>query len=194
MRILGGTSKGRKLLTPKGAETRPALARVRNSLFNILGDRLIDKYVLDLFAGTGSLGLEALSRGAKSCLFVDNNQKCLEAINQNIEIMGFKSCASTVLFNGFQVVPYLMNQSLCFDMVFVSPPYRFFADSRLKHKLLTCLEEFVRYSLLAPAGLIIMEHRRRQIQATDFNLLAEIDHRSYGQTELAFLQKKAKND
>jgi 16S rRNA (guanine(966)-N(2))-methyltransferase RsmD len=187
MRILGGSSKGRELAVPKGVATRPALARIRNSLFNILGPVIIGKRVLDLFAGTGSLGLEALSRGAGFCCFVDNSRKCLAMINQNIRDLGFVDCTSVVLFNGFKIVQYLMDKSLTFDIVFVTPPYSFFAEARLKRRLINSLEELARRKFLYPEGLIIMEHRYGQIKDNEFGLLRPTDRRSYGQTELTFL-------
>ncbi len=190
MRILGGTYKGRKLFTPQGVPTRPALARVRNSLFNILNNRLGNKHILDLFAGTGSLGFEALSQGAKFCLFIENNRKCCQSINENIEMLKLTDRASTALRNVFQIASYLIDKSLCFDVIFVTPPYEFFKDRRLKNKLINCLGELVSYSLLKPTGLIIIEYRQYQIQASEFKLLTQVDHRSYGQTELSFLQPK----
>jgi 16S rRNA (guanine966-N2)-methyltransferase len=187
MKIVGGTSKGRYLITPKGVDTRPALARVRNSLFNILAPRLPGQRVLDLFAGTGSLGLEALSRDIQSCLFVENNRVCVEAINQNIKLMKLEAQASVVLIDVFKIVPYLIDRQLVFDMIFVAPPYPFFREKRLKAKLIALLEELVTQNCLAPDGLLIMEHRRREMSPEELTNLKQVDHRNYGQTELMFL-------
>ncbi|MEK7449240.1 MAG: 16S rRNA (guanine(966)-N(2))-methyltransferase RsmD [Planctomycetota bacterium] len=188
IQILGGSARGRRLASPDGLATRPALARLRNSLFNILGQTVNGQKVLDLFAGTGSLGLEALSRGADFCLFVEYNKKCLEIIKQNIANLQFQSGALAVWLDGLKIIPYALEQNYCFDLVFIDPPYRMLDDRILKEKLINVLEEMGRQSVLKPAGRIIVEHRRGQIKPADFVNLTSYDYREYGQTVLTFLR------
>lgn len=191
IKILGGSAKGTILYSPKGTDTRPALARLRNSLFNILGESIIDKDVLDLFAGTGSLGLEALSRGARSGLFVESDKRCFQAIRKNIEKLRFQREASVIFLNAFQIVPFAQEKDVKFDIVFVAPPYRFFDDEKLYTRLFNLLDEMTEKGILLTEGLIIIEHRPGQVSAESFESLVLKKSRSYGQTVLSFFVRRA---
>jgi 16S rRNA (guanine966-N2)-methyltransferase len=126
MRIIGGQYRGRKLLSPPHGETRPTSDRTRETIFNILmnnphfGSRvLIDKTVLDVFAGTGALGLEALSRGAKSATFIEKNRETLSVLRTNLQAFGLPS--SGIVGKDIRALP--PNLQPPFDLVFVDPPY-----------------------------------------------------------------------
>ena len=115
MKLTGGEAAGAKLFGLKGRDTRPAQARVRNSLFNILQHAIPEARVLDLFAGTGSVGLEALSRGAASCLFVDQSRECIDVIRRNLEKLRWLDRARLVQGSVFRLDTYLQGPEAVFD-------------------------------------------------------------------------------
>ncbi|MBI4712788.1 MAG: 16S rRNA (guanine(966)-N(2))-methyltransferase RsmD [Planctomycetes bacterium] len=190
MKILGGLVKGFKLESPACADVRPALARVRTSLFNIILPRLPGAGVLDLFAGTGSLGLESLSRGAEACLLIENDRQCYEAIKKNIAKTKFDKQTTLVLLDAFQIVSYLDGQGEAgqFDVIFIAPPYAFYKDEHLKDKLFGLMDEIVDKGRLAKDGIMIVEYRL-PMKWPDSKKYLVYDTREYGQTALAFLSK-----
>ncbi|UCG38165.1 MAG: 16S rRNA (guanine(966)-N(2))-methyltransferase RsmD [bacterium] len=122
MRIIAGTAKGRRLRCPRGSRTRPTSDRVRESIFSIIGSRVEGARVLDLYAGTGAMGLEALSRGASLSVFVEKDQTALRHIRENITGCGFEGVSRIVRS---PVLPFLKGQETLdpFDLVFLDPPY-----------------------------------------------------------------------
>ena len=125
MRVIAGSAKGRRLVVPAGAATRPATDRLRESIFGTLGDRCIDATVLDLFAGSGALGIEALSRGGMHATFVERDAAAIAALRRNAETSGFGD-RSTIARG--DVASYLRLATGSFDLVFCDPPY---ADAEL---------------------------------------------------------------
>src|SRR6185295_15133990 len=123
-RLTGGTAKGRRLFSVPGMDVRPALARMRISVFEILRPRLEGASVVDLFAGTGSLGLESLSRGAARALFYDVDRRSLEAVEKNLERLGFGGKGQVVFGSAFDAADRLEPA----DLVFVDPPYDFYVE------------------------------------------------------------------
>ncbi len=120
MRVVSGSARGRKLVSPEGLDVRPTTDKVKESMFNIIQFELEGSSVLDLFAGSGQLGIEALSRGAASAVFVDSSKKSLETVKSNLESTGFKPLAKTVNSDAFS---FLSSCSALFDIVFLDPPY-----------------------------------------------------------------------
>ena len=120
MRIISGSARGRRLVSPEGFDVRPTTDKVKESMFNIIQFELDGAAVLDLFAGTGQLGIEALSRGAEKAVFVDASKKSLETVRKNIALAGFSSSAETVQGDAFA---YLAAAKEQFDIVFLDPPY-----------------------------------------------------------------------
>ena len=120
MRIISGSARGRKLFSPEGMDVRPTTDKVKESLFNIIQFELSGAAVLDLFAGTGQLGLEALSRGAAKAVFVDSSGKSLAVVKKNAELCGFSDNARLVRSDAFS---YLSRAEERFDIVFLDPPY-----------------------------------------------------------------------
>lgn len=182
MRITGGTAKGRKLCSPKGAKDsiRPTSDRVREALFSILGERVMSARVLDLFAGTGSLGLESLSRGAASAVFVDQSPQALELIRTNLY-----HCFNTVQPElvhldlsrsiGFTSLAKRMAPGRQFDLIFLDPPY----EKKLAELALTMVETT---SLVAPGGVVIAEERWKVVLPDMAGGLRLFLHRRYGET------------
>lgn len=182
MRISGGTAKGRKICSPKGAKDsiRPTSDRVREALFSILGEKVRGARVLDLFAGTGSLGLEALSRGAASALFVDLSPQALELIRTNLhhcfdtgqaELFRLDLGRST----GFTTLARRLTPGSRFDLVFLDPPY----EKKLAEQALTMVET---NALVAPGGIVIAEERWKVVLPDTVGGLHLYLHRRYGET------------
>jgi len=153
-RVTGGSAKGARLFSVPGLDVRPATSRMRISLFEILRSRLVDARVADLFAGTGCLGLEALSRGAARALFFDVDPRSLDAVRRNIEKLRFGERAEVRRGDAFAEGPRLEPV----DVVFIDPPYRFFVEraEELRALLAACLGR------LAPEGVAVVEHRPKE--------------------------------
>lgn len=120
MRIVSGSARGRKLVAPQGFDIRPTTDKVKEAMFSIIQFDLQNKTVLDLFAGTGQLGLEALSRGAKKVCFVDSSKKALEIVKKNISLTGFSDSSSVFQSDSFS---FLNSAKEKFDIVILDPPY-----------------------------------------------------------------------
>ena len=120
MRIISGSARGRRLIAPEGMDVRPTTDKVKESLFSIIQFELADAAVLDLFAGTGQLGLEALSRGAASAVFVDASGKSLATVKKNVELCGFTDRARLVSGDS---LAWLNRREGTYDIVFLDPPY-----------------------------------------------------------------------
>lgn len=177
MRVIAGIAKGRKLIAPKGPGTRPALAQVKEAIFNILGS-VEDLRVLDLFAGSGSIGIEALSRGARHATFVENSRSALMALKKNLTNCGFTEQSEIVPYSVDRVLSHLRKKKRQFDLIFVDPPY----DQNLVMPTLKGLEK-----VLADGGVIIVENSPRE-RVSDTETMAVTSVRKYGQTEIAFLK------
>ena len=185
MRIISGQARGTKLFTLEGDNTRPTLDRVKESLFSILMPRLEDAEVLDLFAGSGALGLEALSRGALNCTFCDNSGKAIGIINQNVEKTKFTNNAIVIQKDYERVLKILKEENKQFDIIFLDPPYNTNYDIK-------AIEKILEYNLLKQNGDIIVETNKEE----KINMLKNIDNinisdlRKYGGVTLMFLNRK----
>ena len=183
MRIVGGRLKGRSLVSPSSRDIRPTADRLRESLFNILihayDDPIADARVLDLFAGTGALGIEAVSRGAAFALFVDNGAEARALLRNNVEALGLGGVTKVYRRDATNLgAAHPMEP---FSLVFLDPPYRM----KLAEKALTSLRDG---GWLAPGALIVVE------EAGDAEFAApqgfeQLERRTYDDTELVFLRK-----
>jgi len=197
MKIIGGFYKGTNLFSPVGVNIRPALARMKNSLFNILAGQFEGQNVLDLFAGTGSLGFEALSHGAKHCFFIDNQRACIDAIQKNIVKLRLEKQAKVMLMNSFNIVSDALKSGQSFDFIFVDPPYKYYDAGPEREKLFEVINQVAEQSILSPKGIIIVEHRSNKIDEDaldNLGRLGRIDLRNYGQTSLSFLKRKKQSN
>jgi len=170
MRVIAGTYGGRALKAPKGDSTRPTSDRVRESLFSILGDRVQDARVLDLFAGSGALGLEALSRGAASVTFVDDDRAAIATIKGNLSAL--KADAEVRRTDALRFLGAAPESGAQYDLIFLDPPYR------LAERLAPPLSEAL-HAVLAPGAVVVAESDRRAPLALDLPLN---DERRYGDT------------
>lgn len=189
MKLTGGIAKGLNIYSPKSPLIRPALSSVRSSLFNILTGQVENKNFLDLFAGSGVIGLEALSRGANFCLFVDSNIKCVNAIVENLKRLGFLHKAKVIKKNAFAISTFLLYNNFCFDMVFMGPPYKFFINEDTKKRLLQLMECIIKSGVITECGVFIIEHRTGYgFEKIPYGVEL-YDTRKYGQTTLSFYRK-----
>jgi 16S rRNA (guanine966-N2)-methyltransferase len=170
MRVVAGTYGGRKLTAPAGSETRPTSDRVREALFSVLGTSVQDARVLDLFAGSGALGIEALSRGARSAVFVDSSRKAIAAIRANLEALGIDADIRPIAARA--ALRAASGRAEAYDLVFLDPPYRHAAE--LGRELSEGLA-----AVLAPCARVITESDRRAPLQLDLPLA---DERRYGDT------------
>lgn len=153
MRIITGSAKGCKLKAPKGWTTRPTTDRVKESLFGILGVRVVEAAVLDLFAGTGNLGLEALSRGAVSAVFVDQSMQSIQVIKDNAVHTKLQGRAKIVKSEALSALQKFAQQGGRFDIVFCDPPYR----KGLAQKV---LQAAAGLKTVNPGGLVVIEQAK----------------------------------
>lgn len=150
MRIIAGEARGRKLFAPEGAETRPTADRVRESLFNILGARVIGAQVLDLFAGSGALALEAISRGADFAALCDKSQSAARVIGRNISLMRAEDQTLLIRADWCDALTRLRGRR--FSLVFLDPPYR------MLDVYASAAEALRSLGLLSEGALLVMEH------------------------------------
>lgn len=182
MRIGGGTVKGRRLFVPKGACVRPTSDRLKESLFSIIGD-VETRSFLDLFAGTGNMGLEALSRGAGRVVFVEHDRILIEAINKNIAACGFGDCSEILGDDFVKAIRNLITKAACFDIIYADPPYE-------KGFVGLTLQELSGGQLLANDGLAVIQHSIREAALIDKSCrMALADQRRYADTLLSFFKK-----
>ncbi|HSL61745.1 MAG TPA: 16S rRNA (guanine(966)-N(2))-methyltransferase RsmD [Desulfotignum sp.] len=182
MRIISGTCRGRKLISPEGREIRPTSDRIRETLFNILGTRVKTARVLDLFAGTGALGLEALSRGAAHAVFVDTSPAACRIILQNINRCGFSLQAFVIRQDLHSALHGPSIASRRFDLIFMDPPY----DRGFMEKIFE-KQDFA--DLLSEGGILVVEHASREILPSSLNGLDIFRQKKYSRTTISFLTR-----
>lgn len=173
MRIIAGKAGGLKLKSLKGRDVRPTLDRVKESMFNIIAFYLADTEILDLFSGFGSLGIEALSRGAKKADFVEINKRHLKIIDENLKKS--KLFNSAELYNQ-DVYSYLKNCRQKYDIIFMDPPYQ-------KDMTAAAIKLIVKNKLLKEDGLIISEKSAKE-KTAEFEGLSIIKNKTYGNSLL----------
>ncbi|HEB12840.1 MAG TPA: 16S rRNA (guanine(966)-N(2))-methyltransferase RsmD [Actinobacteria bacterium] len=183
MRVISGTAKGRRLSAPKGQKVRPTADRVKESLFNILGNRVTGAKVLDLYAGTGALGIEALSRGAASAFIVDNDVMSVEIINRNLVATKLEQSATVWRQSSLHALDRLMHEKEAFDLIFLDPPYRI-NKSELEVVMGKAAE------CLSMRGLMILEHQSGLLALEMIENLNSVDERRYGDTVLSLFEKR----
>jgi 16S rRNA (guanine966-N2)-methyltransferase len=170
MRVVAGIYGGRRLVAPRGSATRPTSDRVREALFSVLGPSPQGARVLDLYAGTGALGIEALSRGAAAAVFVDRSARAIAAIKANLETLGIE--AEVRRMAALAALRTAPARADAYDLVFLDPPYRRAAE--LGRELSDALP-----AVLAPGARVVSESDRREPLELHFPL---VDERRYGDT------------
>ena len=191
MRVTGGQFTGRHLQMPKGPEIRPTLDQVRQALFNLLGNRVVGAKVLDLFSGTGALGIEALSRGAAHVTFVDRSFFCVQAIEANLGTLSLATASpppfDIIRAEALTALRRLRREGAMVDLVFLDPPY----GHHLARKSLNALGEYV---IVSTAGLVVAEHDKRdplpqQVKSEKCLFVLQRQER-YGDTALTIYERQ----
>jgi len=181
MRVISGTARGRKLETPKNMDTRPTSDMVKEAIFNIIQVKLPEARVLDLFSGTGQLGIEALSRGAELCVFVDQSREMLGLTARNINHTGLEAQSKTVCSGAIEY----LERAEKFDIIILDPPY----DTDLIDKALAKIIEF---DILREHGIIICESRAEHKMPELTAPYGKSREYRYGQKKIT-LYKKERN-
>ncbi len=176
-RVISGAFGGRNITAPDSDATHPMSERVRNAMFNIIGDEIKNAQVLDAFAGSGSVGIEAMSRGAAHATFIERDRHASDALLANITLLGID--AQTTPIHG-TVESYVKSAAKHFDIIFVDPPYD---DLQLS-------TAFALTKLLQPNGLMVLSYPGRGETPTGTNGVVVVDNRSYGTAALAFYRKE----
>ncbi len=189
MRVISGKARGTKLNSIESMDTRPTLDRVKESLFNILQECISNKNVLDLFAGSGALGIEALSRNADNVTFCDNNKQAIQMIKKNLEKTRLLEKSEIINLDYKECVKFLNTKNKKFDLIFLDPPYK--DDIAIES-----LKLIVKNDLINNKGIIIIETDEVMRDLKELNYAMEIelrnieifDQRKYGRANLIFLK------
>lgn len=179
MRVITGSARGRRLETLPGEDiTRPTAESVKEALFSMIQFEIENKRVLDLFAGSGQLGIEALSRGASFCTFVENNKKAESIVKANIEKCSFSSVSQVVLCDASAFLSRINN----FDVAFLDPPYN-------KGLIEKCMPNLV--NLMSENGVIVCETAREEKLPEKFGSFSAVKERNYGKTKITIYRKES---
>jgi 16S rRNA (guanine966-N2)-methyltransferase len=182
VRVIGGSERGRRLRAPRGQRTRPTADRMRVTLFDILGPSVGGARVLDLFAGTGAVGIEALSRGAARAVFVERDRDALRVLRANLAALGLgREAARVVAGDALALLPTLAASEAPFDLVFLDPPYAGGWATR-------ALAALPGSRLLRPGARVVVQHAVRAPVPVPAGLAAAREPRRFGDTALTFLE------
>lgn len=180
MRIIAGKARSRTIEAPKGRDTRPTLDRVRENLFNILQQRVTDAVTLDLFAGSGALSLEAVSRGAAMAVMADRDRQANSVEKLNVKNLGFEANTRIIQAEWQQTVRLLESEGMTFDLVFLDPPYAMQDLTQVTQALIPLLRE---------DALVIVEHEYRSLPIVA-QAFEKTDTRKYGYCGVSFYRLK----
>ena len=184
--IISGKARGTKLNTLEGMDTRPTLDRIKESLFNIIQNQIYDTRVLDLFAGSGALGLETISRGAKEAVLCDSSRKAIQIIKENIIKTHFEKQAVVLNSDYKKALDMLKKEK--YDIIFLDPPYESDFD-------IEAVKSIIQNDMLSDEGIIILETDRENEKQEDLKKLDinVYDLRNFGRVSLFFLNRKEKS-
>lgn len=182
MRVISGSARGRKLKSPKTSETRPIMDRVKTALFDILAPEILGMRVLDLFAGVGSVGIEALSRGAAAATFVERSPEAFRLVRENLAITGLSDRAEVLRTDAFAYLQQAAASGRRFDLIYVAPP-------QYEGMARQALAQLDSAPLTDPDGLVIVQihpQERGELDNLPLTRLRRYDERKYGSTLLLF--------
>ncbi len=187
MRIITGTAKGRSIDAPEGRNTRPTLAKVKEGVFGIIQFRIYGRQVLDLFSGSGNLGLESISRGAERCIFNDMSRDSIRIIEGNISKLGMKEQSVVYNMEAMSLLKMLASRGEKFDVVFLDPPY----NTPLLDEALKNIDEL---GLLNDDGIIVCEHDPKTPPELYENGTLEVKNtRKYGACGVSIVEKRVES-
>lgn len=180
MRIIAGEMRGRQLKAVEGMHTRPTSDKVKGAIFNVLGEKVLGSRVLDLFAGTGNLAIEALSRGSREAVLVEKNYEAYKIIQKNLELMGVNTKSKLLLMDAFKFIHKYPDE--VFNLIFLDPPYR----QELIPKVLQSLKDL---PYLTPEGVIVAETAKDEELTGDIYPFEIRKTGEYGDTKIWYLQR-----
>jgi len=180
IRVIGGTLKGRRLYTIRGRQIRPTVDRTKESIFNILAERVRGAHVLDLFAGTGALGIEALSRGAASAVFIDNDREAGQIIKANLKLGRLEDRSKCITWDVTKNLDCLNAMSRAFGLILLDPPYN-------RDQVNPALTVLHRSGAMRTGALVVVEHARREPILEGQIPMTLIDQRRYRKSLVSFL-------
>lgn len=180
MRVIGGTLKGRRLIAPRGMATRPTGDRVKESLFNILGDKVVGRHVLDLYAGSGALGIEAMSRGAVTAVFVDRAQAAIAVLRRNLHALDLENRSVVLRRDIRRRLNFLAFLEPPIDLVFMDPPY---GDGAVADTL----KALTSTGRLIPGTRLVVEHSVHEELPQSIAGLILSNQRRFGKTLVSFM-------
>lgn len=189
LRILGGEFKGRILCSPKTDATRPTLAVMKQAVFNILQTTIEGADVLDLYAGSGAMGLEALSRGAKSATFVESDKHAFHCIKENVKLLKVENRCTLVSYDVVVALKKWVKTQAAFDMIYADPPYAPAAKLKLLEELLGIMDGS---TLIRPGGKLFLEEMAPGVlkpQELQLTTLRHVDSRSFSKSTLHQFQR-----
>lgn len=191
MRVISGIAKGKRLKAPTGLNTRPITDMIKEALFNVLGSRVMGARFLDLFAGSGSVGIEALSRGAHKVIFVDYSNEAVKIVKENIDNCKFSDGYQILRNDVFKALGLLERQNARFDLIYVDPP---FTNEKIFNEVMVAIDAI---DILEPDGIIIIRAPRRKEMPVMFNGLNKYRSSHYGESSLHYYcrcEEDPKND
>jgi 16S rRNA (guanine(966)-N(2))-methyltransferase RsmD len=172
MKVISGLLKGRNIEGYNINGTRPTMDRVKESLFGMIQNHIKDSIVLDLFAGSGQLGIEAISNGANLCYFIDNNKEVISVLNKNVSNLNIQKSSKIILSDWKKSLNEFANQNIKFDIIFVDPPYDYDVYEKILEKVSTL-------NLLNDNGIIVLEHSNLKLKEA-YNNLILYKNKKYG--------------
>ena len=184
MRISSGEHRGRRLRSPKGLRTRPTSEFLRQAIFNTIGERIHKASILDLFAGMGAIGLEALSRGAAAATFVERDRRAVASLQANLAALDLVERARVLVGDVVPILGDLRAAGECFDYVFLDPPY---ADDQA----VRCIETLAPGALLSENALLVVQAFHKTVLPGQAGVLRQTGQRRYGESALTFYVREA---
>jgi 16S rRNA (guanine(966)-N(2))-methyltransferase RsmD len=183
MRIISGINKGKKLYAPEGAQVRPTGDKIKEAVFNIIGPIDEEAVVLELFAGSGSIGIEFLARGAKHCTFIDVSRKSLNYVKKNLDLCNFNNKAKIILSEYEKAIINLSKNNEKFDYIFADPPYALNLSNNIINKVFE-------FDIIKSGGLLIIETDKSEkvIDNKDTNMI-KYKEKIYGRTRISLIRR-----
>ncbi len=179
MRVTAGTLKNRKIKSREGRETRPTLEKIKEAIFSIIGDKVVDAKFLDLYSGTGNIAIEALSRGAKRAVMIEQDKEALRIIIDNIDTLGLTNVSRAYKNDVSRAIEILGRKNEKFDIIFLDPPYK-------ENISISTIEKVSENNILAEDGIIISEHGIYEKMPEKIGNFVKYDERNYNKKIVTF--------
>ena len=183
MRIIGGEYRSRKIKQPPLDMARPTKDRVREAVFSMIADVVPGASVLDIFAGSGAYGLEALSRGASECTFIEKYSNCSNVLKENITSLDLEGVSNVIVQDAEAAIKSLGENGIKFDLIFTDPPYKYNTNKKL-------LIMIYQYDILNPTGTLVVEHSAKEEVPQEEGDVSVYKQKTYGDTSISVFRKK----